>query len=222
MKRKPGGVCLVRASTPTGSEFPPNPYFTPVIQPFLTNIRRYVSLSDAARADLERIARLRQFERRSLVSRPGQIAQTRNYVVKGAFRSYYVDPSGKEHTIQLSIEDWFISDFHSYITREPGTLFVESVEAGTLLQFPYDDIEALCARHVELSEYFRRTTERAFAFSRIRVQADISKTAEERYRAFYARYPDIVHRMPQYAVASYLGMSAEFLSKIRARMANGK
>ena len=184
---------------------------------FFANIERYVTVSAALRRDLEAIIRTRTIEKRQFLNQPGRPCTTRNYVNRGAMRSYFIDATGKEHTVQLSIEDWFISDFYAYITQTPGTLFVEAVEDSELFQLPYADVEPLCARHLALSEYFRRTTERAFAFSRIRVQADISKTAEERYRAFYDRYPEIVHRMPQYAVASYLGMSPEFLSKIRAR-----
>ena len=184
-----------------------------------TNISRHVTVTEELRRDLAAIVRVKRVKRREFVSQPGSVADCRNYVNAGALRSYFIDETGKEHTVQLSIEDWFISDFYSYITRTPGTLYIEAVERSELLQLPYDAVEPLCAKHLPLSEYFRKTTERAFAFSRIRVQADISKTAEERYLAFYERYPDIVHRMPQYAVAGYLGMSPEFLSKIRAKLA---
>ena len=183
----------------------------------LANIGRYVTITKELAADLAAIVRTRQLRKREFLYVPGGVCGYRNYVDRGALRSYFIDEGGKEHTVQLSIEDWFISDFYSYITQTPGTLYVEAVEESTVLRLPYREVEGLCARHNELSEYFRRTTERAFAFSRLRAQADISKTAEERYWEYRDRYPDIVRRMPQYAVASYLGMSPEFLSKIRAK-----
>ena len=185
----------------------------------LANMARYVTLTEAAERDLIDLVRELPLRRRQFVAQPGFVSDTRNYVHRGALRSYFIDEDGKEHTVQIAVEDWFISDFYSYISREPGKLFVEAMEDGLLYQLPYDRIEAACRRHHCLSEYFRRTTERAFAFSRKRVQANISMTAEERYLAYLARYPDIAQRVPQYVIASYLGMSPEFLSKIRSKLA---
>ena len=144
----------------------------------------------------------------------------RNYVLKGAFRSFFVDAEGKEHTVQIAVEDWFISDFYSYITQTPCTLFVEALESSIILQMQYQEIESLCAEIHALSEYFRITTERAFAFSRNRALSNLSKSAEERYLELLERYPNIVQRVPQKIVASYLGMTPEFLSKIRKNLAS--
>ncbi len=120
--------------------------------------------------------------------------------------------------MQIALEDWFISDFYSYITRTPATLFVEAIEDSVIFQMEYAAIEGLCAQIHSLSEYFRISTERAFAFSRMRALSSLSKTAEDRYLELVARYPDISQRVPQKVIASYLGISAEFLSKIKARL----
>ncbi|RNC86166.1 MAG: Crp/Fnr family transcriptional regulator [Balneola sp.] len=165
------------------------------------------------------IAHPKQIKRKTLLDEPGKVSNFRNYVVSGAFRSYFIDDEGKEHTVQIAVDDWFISDFYSYVTRTPAILFVEALEDSTILQMHYDDIEPLCKEIHSLSEYFRASTERAFAFSRNRALSNLSKTAEERYDEFLNRYPNIIDRVPQYIVASYLGMSAEFLSKIRAKKA---
>ena len=183
----------------------------------LQNIERYVRLTDATRHELLAITRLRRVKRRQFLIQPGFPAPYRNYVVEGMFRVYWLDDAGKEHTVSIGVEDWFVSDFYAYIHREPATLYVEALENGRVLQMHYDDIEPLINRTPVLSEYFRRTTERAFAYSRRRAITNISQSAEERYTRYLRMYPDIVRRVPQYVLASYLGMSAEFLSKIRAR-----
>ncbi|MEM9545321.1 MAG: Crp/Fnr family transcriptional regulator [Bacteroidota bacterium] len=186
-------------------------------QSILTNIAKYVKLSEAEKEKFTSIIRTTRVKKRQFIVQPGFICQYRNYIVEGAFRVYYLDKDGKEHTVSIGIEDWFVTDFYSYISQEPATHYAEALENSVIFQMKYEDIEPLCSEIHALSEYFRLTTERAFAYSRKRVISNISKTAEERYLEYLERYPQIVNRVPQYVLASYLGMSAEFLSKIRSR-----
>ena len=183
----------------------------------INNIRRYVDFLDEEADRIVQIAHPSIIKKKERIDEPGKTSNYRNYVVSGAFRSFFIDEEGKEHTVQIAVDDWFVSDFYSYVTRTPATLFVEALEESTILQMHYDDIEPLCNKLHNLSEYFRKSTERAFAFSRNRALSNISKSAEDRYTEFLQRYPNIIDRVPQYIVASYLGMSPEFLSKIRAR-----
>lgn len=185
----------------------------------LKNISKYVTLSDSEEKELTAIIKTTRVKKRQFIVQPGFTCQERNYVVEGSFRSYFVDNDGKDHTLQIALEDWFVADFHSYITRTPATLFVEALEDSVIFQLKYEDIEGLCERIHHLSEYFRKSTERAFAASRNRVQSNLSMTAEERFDRLTEKYPGIIQRVPQYIIASYLGMSAEFLSKIRANRA---
>lgn len=184
----------------------------------LNNIRRFVDFLPEEEDQLISIIRTTRIKKRQFLDQPGFVSAYRNYVVKGAFRSFFVDQDGKDHTIQIAIEDWFVSDFYSYITQTPATLYVEALEDSIIFQMKYDDIENLCAQSHHLSEYFRVTTERAFAYSRKRALSNLSKTAEERYLEFLERYPGTAQRVPQKVIASYLGISAEFLSKIRSRL----
>jgi CRP-like cAMP-binding protein len=183
----------------------------------LNNIRRFVKFSPEEEQALISIIRTTRIKKRQFLDQPGFISAYRNYIVKGAFRSFFLDADGKDHTIQIAIEDWFVSDFYSYITQTPATLFVEALEDSIIFQMKYEDIEGLCSKNHHLSEYFRITTERAFAYSRKRTLSNLSKTAEERYLEFIEQYPGIAQRVPQKVLASYLGISAEFLSKIRAQ-----
>ena len=181
----------------------------------LDNIKRYVNLSSEEEERLTSIIKTSKVKKKQFIIQPGFVCQSRTYIVDGAFRVFYLDEDGKEHTVSIGIEDWFVTDFYSYINQTPALNFAEALEDSTIFQMRYEDIEPLCKEIHSLSEYFRRTTEKAFAFSRRRVISNISKTAEERYDEYVANYPHIVNRVPQYVLASYLGMSPEFLSKIR-------
>ena len=183
----------------------------------LNNIARYVSLSEEEVKILTSLIRTTRVKKRQFIVQPGFVCQYRNYVVKGAFRVYHLDNDGKEHTVSIGVEDWFVTDFYSYVTQTPATHYAEALEDSLIFQLKYEDIEPLCGEIHALSEYFRLTTEKAFAFSRRRIVSNISKSAEERYFEYINQYPEIANRVPQYVLASYLGISAEFLSKIRSR-----
>ncbi|MDC8004657.1 Crp/Fnr family transcriptional regulator [Aureisphaera galaxeae] len=187
--------------------------------PILNNIKRYVSLTPEDEQDFIVILEQKQISRKEFVVQPGQVCHHQTYVFKGALRSYFMDPEGQEHTIQFAIEDWFISDFNSYISQTPAMLYVEALEPTVVQQIEYHKVEALCRRNPKFERYFRVVAQKAFAYAQRRVLSNLEHTAEDRFRMFNTMYPEIVQRVPQYALASYLGMSAEFLSKVRKRMA---
>lgn len=189
-------------------------------QGLLNNINKYVSLNETETQRLLSIIHTTKIKKRQFIDQPNYVCRYRNYVVQGAFRSFFLDEEGKEHTVQIALEDWFVSDFYSYITQTPATLFVEALEDSTILQMTYEDIEGLCKETHALSEYFRITTERAFAFSRNRALSNLSMTAEARYLELLERYPNMVSRVPQKIIASYLGFTPEFLSKIKKDLAS--
>ncbi|MEL6273625.1 MAG: Crp/Fnr family transcriptional regulator [Bacteroidota bacterium] len=149
-------------------------------QSFFNNIARYVTLSETEQKELSAIIKTKRVKRRQFIVQPDFVCQHRHYILKGAFRVYFLDDHGKEHTISIGVEDWFVSDFYSYITQTPATLYAEALEDSIILQMAYTDIEGLCKKTHALSEYFRLSTEKAFAFARRRVISNISKSAEER------------------------------------------
>lgn len=154
-------------------------------------------------------------KKRQFIVQPGFTAQHRYFVVKGALRAYVIGKEGEEHTIQLAVEDWWISDYNSYIYQQPATMFVLALEDGVLLQISHDDEWKLKSLSHKYETFFRTLAERSTAFMQRRIIASLTQSAEERYEYFLETYPLLAERMPQYVVASYLGMTTEFLSKIR-------
>jgi len=184
----------------------------------LNNIKRYVSINKDDEDQFLSIIRTNKIKRKSFIVQPNQVCLHQTYIIKGAFRSYFINDEGIEHTIQFAIEDWFISDFNSYLNQSPASLFVEALENSVVHQISYDDVEALCNKNPKFERFFRLVAQKSFAFSQRRILSNLGQSAEERYLDFFNLYPSIVERVPQYALASYLGMSAEFLSKIKKRI----
>jgi len=186
--------------------------------PILDNIKKYVDLNNEDEKQFISIIRETRVKKRQFIVQPGFICSHQTYVVRGAFRSYFVNDEGIDHTIQFAIDDWFISDFNSYISQTPASLFIEAIEDSIIHQIEYNEVEQLCTKNQKFEHFFRVVAQKSFAFSQRRVLSNLNKTAEERYLEFQSMYPDIVLRVPQYALASYLGMTPEFLSKIRKKI----
>ena len=188
----------------------------------VNNIEKYITLSKVEKHSLIDIVEERSILRKEYLTQPGAVCKSQFYVVEGSFWSYFTTSNGERHTISLAIEDWFISDFNSYITQSPGSLHIEALENAIVQSIEYQKTEELCKKHPVFERYFRIVAQKAFAFSQQRILRNIGSTAEERYDQFLNQYPNIANRLPQYTIASYLGMSAEFYSKIRKSKLSAK
>ena len=184
-------------------------------QNILQNIKRYVDLKVEDENAFVAIIKRSRVKKRQFIVQPNFVCTHQTYIEKGTFRSYFLTDEGTEHTLQFAIEDWFISDFTSYIYQKPASLYVEALQDSIIDQIEYNDVEKLCATNPVFEKFFRIVAQKSFAFSQRRILSNLGKTAAQRYFEFNEMYPSIVERVPQYALASYLGMSAEFLSKIK-------
>ncbi|KOY86262.1 Crp/Fnr family transcriptional regulator [bacterium 336/3] len=159
--------------------------------------------------------KLSKIKKRQFIIQPEFVAKYRNYIVQGAFRAYVVADEGQDHTIQFAIEDWWISDYNSYIYQQPATMFVIALEDSLILQISYEDEQKLKSLNHKFETFFRIIAERSTAFMQKRIIMNLTKTAEERFNEFEEKYPLVAQRVPQYALASFLGMTTEYLSKLR-------
>lgn len=151
------------------------------------------------------------------IIQPGFVARHRNYVIAGAFRSFVNDNKGQDHTTSFAIADWWISDVNSYIYQQPATMFVVALENSIILQISYEKEKELKGLNHKYETFFRAMAERGMAFLQKRIMSGLTHTAEERYNYFMEKYPAIAARVPQYALASYLDMTTQFLSRIRKK-----
>jgi len=171
---------------------------------------------------LLRFSGKKTLRKKQLIVQPGFVAQHRFYVTEGALRSFITNPSGDETTIALAAADWWITDYNSYIYQQPATLFVEAVTKSTVLQLSFDDEAILKKMNPKFEMFFRIIAERGLAAQQRRLITNLTQSAEERYESFAAAYPQFINLIPQYIIASFLGMSTEFLSKIRNKKVSRK
>jgi CRP-like cAMP-binding protein len=183
--------------------------------PVVEYFRKFIELTTEDHAKIVSCFKEVKVKKRQFIVQPNFVANHRNYVVNGAFRSYVVADEGEEHTIAFAIDDWWITDYNSYIFQKPATMFVVALEDSTIMQIDYEKEKALKASHQKFETFFRTIAERGLAFYQRRLISNLTQTAEERYNEFELKYPQITQRVPQYALASFLGMTTEYLSKLR-------
>jgi len=159
----------------------------------------------------------RKVKKRQFIIQPDFIAKYRVFVVKGTFKAYVIANDGQENTISLAMDGWWISDPNSYIYQKPATMFVEALEESVILQLDFENEQLLKAHSHKFETFFRTVAERGLAFMQRRIIASLTLTAEERYEQFAVKYPDFLQRVPQFAIASYLGMTTQYLSRIRKK-----
>jgi CRP-like cAMP-binding protein len=178
-------------------------------------VRKLVPLSDDEAVAFAGAFKEIRVKKRQLLIQPNFTAKSRYFVIKGALRAYVIGEDAQEHTIQLALEDWWISDYNSYIYQQPASMFVIAVEDCVLLEITHQDESKLKADNHHFETFFRTLAERSVAFMQRRIITSLTQSAEERYETFMERYAVFARRFPQYVIASYLGMTTEFLSKIR-------
>lgn len=188
----------------------------------ISSLQQYIPLSDRDQQLIIACLRERKVKKGQFLVHEGAVSRCTNFVNEGSVRTYFIDLNGQEHIVQFAIEGWWISDLNSFILQVPATFNVQAIEDSVILELPFESLELLYEQIPKLERYFRIVTQRAFVAFQQRVVQNISMTAEDRYLAFQQKYPKIELRIPQRLVASYLGISAEFLSKIKKRLKEGK
>jgi len=160
----------------------------------------------------------RRIKRRQFILQEGDICKFNTFVVEGCFRMYFVDDNGKEHNIQFAVENWWIGDIGSFHSEEPSKLYIEAIENSVILQIKKQDQLELFINYPKFNQIFRVFTENTLVAFQSRVLQNISSTAEKRYLDFLKRYPFFFNRISNVQIASFLGVTPEFLSTIRKKI----
>ncbi|MCB0585093.1 MAG: Crp/Fnr family transcriptional regulator [Phaeodactylibacter sp.] len=188
------------------------------IESLISYFDNYLRLDEEEKAFIRKKFFEKQVKRRQFILQEGDVCRLNTFVVAGCFRMYMVDEKGKEHNLQFAIENWWIGDIDSFHKEKPSKLNIEAMENSIVLQIRKEDQLRLFVEHPKFNRIFRVFTENALISFQNRVLQNISSTAEERYLDFMDRYPNIFNRISNVQIASYLGVTPEFLSTIRKKL----
>jgi CRP-like cAMP-binding protein len=161
----------------------------------------------------------KKLRKKQYLLQEGDVCKMIAFVEKGALRSYSVDDKGNEHIIQFAIEGWTISDLYSFMTGEPATYNIDALEDSELVLISKSAQEDILKRCPKYETYTRLQITGAYLAMQKRLTSLISLPLEERYTNFINLYPNIVQRVPQHMIASYMGLKPETLSRLRKKLA---
>lgn len=160
---------------------------------------------------------VRQVRKRQVLLAQGELCRHYWYIGRGLFRSFFNDAKGKEHNLSFNAEGAWMSELGSFHSEKPSKLFIEALEAGEVTQVAKPDLLHAYVHHPRFDRRFRVMVEDQFVAQQERMLGLLSATASDRYRAFLEDYSGIARRLPNLQIASYIGVTPEFLSKLRAK-----
>lgn len=181
----------------------------------LENIARHISLDHEEINCFINCLKQKKVSKKEFILRGEQICKYINFVHSGVLRAYYLDKEGKQSTIMFAVTDWWITDMFCFINNQPAMLTIEAVEDSIIFQLSKDDLDSLYIKTPKFERFFRIIFQNAYIREQLRTIQNLSLTAEERYHIFLNKYPQVVKQVTQKQIASYLGITPEFLSTIR-------
>lgn len=187
-------------------------------QSIIDHISKHVSLTPAEGELLFSKIIFKKYLKGQYVLQEGDVCQYQNYVISGCLKTFYADETSKEYVMMLAIDDWWTGDLGSFLDQTPAYYNIQCLEDTALARVPYQYMEELYAQIPSLERFFRIIVQKSVVATQKRVIDNFRLSGKEKYMQFRQKYPNIEQRVPQYVIASYLGITPEFLSKVRKEL----
>ena len=183
------------------------------------NIKTHITLSGSEMEEFCNLFRSKTLKKKDFLLKESEICEFEGFVIKGLFRVYHIDQNGFEQILYFAMENWWVTDIDSFTNERPSQLFIEALEDSEVLLITKKNKEFAYKNLPKIEKLFRVMTQKTHVALQRRMIDNLSKTADQRYLDFIEKYPALYHRLTNLQIAAYLGISHEFLSKIRNKMA---
>jgi CRP-like cAMP-binding protein len=178
------------------------------------NIAKHILLTKEQETYFLSLLQDKKIKKKHFLSQEGDLSKGPVFVTDGILRSYTIDKNGFEHILQFAPPGWWMADMFSLVTNQPGTLSIDAIDNTEVLLLPKKALDKLYNDIPAFERFFRILAEKALVTFQQRLMASLSLTAKERYADFCRLYPSLIECLPQKQVASYIGVTPEFLSKM--------
>lgn len=178
----------------------------------------YITLTEKEIELLTLMTRIHTIKKNDFIVKEGEICMYDSFVVKGCLKIFQTDENGKEHIISFAIENWWALDMYSFIGKLPAVYSIQAMEDTELIQFTREQYDLRYEVIPKLNMFTRKMLERSYVAQQTRILENISLNVEDNYKNFVKKYPNLESRISQKQVASYLGVTPEFLSRLKNRL----
>lgn len=188
------------------------------MQLILQNIAKHIMLSPEEQLLFLSKISTQQFKAKSILLNSGNICKYSYFVNSGILRSFNINDHIVEHVMNFATEGYWIGDMYSLLSQKPGNLFIEVLEDAEVVFLSKENQELLYSEIPKLERFFRILIENSLVANQERLMDNLSLSAEERFEKFCGKYPTLIQKVPQKQIASYIGVTPEFFSKMKAKL----
>lgn len=184
----------------------------------LENINKIVTLTPEEEQLILAQVEVKHYKAKSMLLKAEEVSRNTYFVQRGVVRSFTINDQIIEHVLHFACEGWWIGDMYSYIAEKPGNLFIEVLEDAEIICLSKETHQLLYQKIPKLERFFRILAENSLVAHQERLIDNLSLTAEERFEKFCSKYPTLIQRVPQKQIASFIGVTPEFFSKMKAKL----
>lgn len=183
----------------------------------IQHIKKFIDLTDIEALAINKYVETNQYKKKEFVLKEHKVCKHLYFVEKGCLRMYFVNNKGAEQITQFALDGWWISDFQSFINNNPSDYYIHTIEECRITSISNENLDKLLTELPRLEKYFRIITQKAVAGAQYRSKLLYEMSKEEFYVHFSTNFPEFMLRVPQYMIASYLGLTPEYLSELRKK-----
>jgi CRP-like cAMP-binding protein len=184
----------------------------------LENIAQHVTLTPQEQELFLSKTEVHHYKAKTILLNSGAICKHSYFVNSGILRSFNINDNIVEHVLSFACQGWWIGDMYSLLSQKPGNLFIEVLEDAEVVLLSKENQELLYLEIPKLERFFRILTENSLVANQERLMDNLSLTAEERFEKFCKKYPTLIQKIAQKQIASYLGVTPEYYSKMKSRL----
>lgn len=181
----------------------------------LSNINKHITLNKVEREYFLSLLKVKELTKNDFLLTAGELCTTFNYVNSGVLRAFYCDEDAKESIIMFAVADWWITDMPCFVSQAPAMISIEAIAKSSILQLTKEDLDSLYFKVPKFERFFRILMQNSYIREQLRTLQNLSLPAEVRYNNFLKKHPKLIQQVTQKNIASYLGITPEFLSVIR-------
>ncbi len=183
----------------------------------IQNIRKYIDLNESNILVLDKYLRCVSIKKNEFLVREGQVCRSMYFVEKGCLRMFFLNRKSTEQITQFAIENWWLSDYFSFMDKIPTDCYIQAIEKSEIVVIDGVLYDELLKEMPQLEKYFRIIMQKAVAAAQHRAKLISQMSKEEFYQHFVTSFPEFNQRVPQYMIASYLGLTPEYVSELRKK-----